>query len=362
MRIILAFLLAGVVLPVTAAAQTQPPPLAIAADKPYRHEPTSLVIPTTLDGLKRFDARAFAPDHLDEAFNFGTSNSSEDITVFIFRNVTGSVPVWFDRTARVVAARAAYGGVTIAKPPVAFAPPGQSAASGLIASYRPVKGPYRSTALAYLPLGPGWYVELRYSSTTIGAEEIDARLRGAIAALGWPRKITPQPAAVPIADCATTLTFSGKANAVKGDNALASSLFAGLFGASRDVKPRKDAPVEPARAWCRDTGHYAGLEQHGVYRPVGSMDSYLIALNDAGRGIWVGPDSLAALLASDKGANAATWAIALDDVATVTAYPARDRLPSPDQAFEIVRHEPYASKTGTWGKKRTVQVNSGSIK
>lgn len=350
--------------PLLASAQGQPPALAIPADKPYRHAPSGLVLPATLDGLPRFSADALAPDHLDEAFNFGTSNSSEDITVFVFRNVTGSVPVWFDRVARVVEHRDTYGGLTVAKPAAAFTPPGQTTASGLIASYRPAHGPYRSTAIAFFPLGPDWYVELRYSSTTIEADAIDARLRGAIDALGWPRKITAQPAAEPITDCTAPLALNGAAKAVKGENAMMSSLFAGLLASvGREAAEKtKDTPPLAPSVWCRDAATYPSLAAHGVYRPRDTSDQYLVALSDAGRGIWVSPDPITALLGKDKDGNAAVWSLTLNDVAVTTAYAGRDRLPPPDQAFAIVNSEPYASRTTTWGKKHNVQVNSDSLK
>ena len=257
-------------------------------------------------------------------------------------------------------------GLTVAKPPIPFTPPGQSTASGLIASYRPMRGPYRSTAIAFFPLGPDWYVELRYSSTTIEAEAIDARLRSAIAGLGWPRKIAPEPAAELIADCTAPLALNGPAKAVKGDNAMTSSLFAGLLASvgHDTAKKTRDAPPAAPFIWCRDTATYPALAAHGVYRPRDSDDQYLIALDDAGRGIWVSPDPITALLAKAEGkeGSPAVWALTSNDVAVTTSYAGRDRLPPPDQAFAIVTSEPYASRTTTWGKKRNVQVNSDSLK
>lgn len=367
MRLVLALLpIFSVASPLRASAQEQPPALAIPADKPYRHAPSGLVLPTALDGLPRFSADAFAPDHLDEAFNFGNSNSSENITVFVFRNVAGAVPVWFDRVARIVEHRDTYGGLTVAKPAAAFTPPGQTTASGLIASYRPMHGPYRSTAIAFFPLGPDWYVEVRYSSTTIEADAIDARLRGAIAGLGWPRKIAPQPVAERIADCTAPLALNGPAKAVTGENAMTSSLFAGLLASvGRDAaKKSEDTPPAAPFAWCRDTATYPTLAAHGVYRPRDSNDQYLIALSDAGRGIWVSPDRITAILAKAEGkeGSPAIWSLTSNDVAVTTSYAGRDRLPPPDQAFAIVNSEPYASRTTTWGKKHNIQVNSDSLK
>lgn len=337
-------------------AQT-PPDLPIDAGKPYRHAPTALVIPVVLDGLARSNARAFAADHLDEAFNFATPDVGEDITVFVFRNVSGSVPVWFDRVASAVQHREIYGEPTIVTPATAFTPPGQRTASGLIETWRPGKSRYRSTGMAFMPLGPQWYVELRYSSSTIDAEAMEARLRGVIGAIGWPRTIEAQPAATPVSDCATPLAISGRATAVAAGQQSSANVLLGAMVASMAGKPsaKKDVSVQPARAWCRDTGSYGLPAQHGVYRPVGTSDQYLLALNDAGRGIRVAPNMLAfatngevAAKASGKASSPAlTWSVAVEDMARTISFADRDRLPSPDQATAIIGSEPYASKAAT---------------
>lgn len=95
--------------------------------------------------------------------------------------------------------------------------------------------------------------------------------------------------------------------------------------------------------------------QHGVYRPVGTSDQYLLALNDAGRGIRVAPNMLAfatngevAAKASGKASSPAlTWSVAVEDMARTISFADRDRLPSPDQATAIIGSEPYASKAAT---------------
>lgn len=359
----LLFALAVFALAAPVGPQT-PRDFTLKADDIYRHKPSGLTLPLTLDGLPRVRAQAFSPDQLDEAINFATRNLSEDLTVFVFRNVSGSVPVWFDRSASAAEQRDIYGGLAPVRPAAGFIPPGQANASGLIVSYGVGKGPYRSTALAYVPLGPDWYVVFRYSSATLDGETIDSRLRGAIAVVGWPKTIEAQPGVAPIGDCPTPLALSGEAKPIKRSDAITGSLLFGALMASADEKEQreidKDDPPPPPVVWCRDTGHYAGLERDGVYRPIGTNDRYLIAYQDAGRGLMVQPDTLAVLI--DKGTGRPSWSITEYDIASASSFTPRDRLPAPDQAQTIVTTEGYASKAATWGKNRNIQINSNVLK
>lgn len=341
-----------------------PPDLNIDRSRPYHHELSGLVLPTVLDGFRLAKAAAFAPEHLDEDFNYFNGTTDDDITVFVFRNVSGSVPVWFDRIASAVERRDIYGGPTPIMPPTAFAPPGQSAASGLMATWRPGKSRFRSTGLAFMPLGPNWYVEVRYSSPAIEPEAMETHLRNVVRSLGWPKKPVARVAATPVTDCSTPLQLSGRASTLpSGKDAPANILFGALnAGFAANATKKSKTSSEPERGWCRDTGAYGLPTQYGVYRPVETTDRYLITFNDAGRGIWVGPNTLAGLIAAEHGTSTSSWSVSLLDVATTTNFVDRDRLPPPDQAFTITRTESYASRSSTWGKKRNIQINSDLMK
>lgn len=356
MRLLASFL-ALTLTPALAPAQA-PGEVRLAANKPYRHKPTGLVIPVSIDGLPRTRVVAWEAD-IDEAVNFQSADGREAISIYIFRNVTGAIPVWYDRTAWVIGHRDLYGGATAVVPPAEFVPPQQRNASALIGSYRPGKEPFKSTGAAYVPIGPEWYVSVRYSSASLAPEALDTRLRSVIAAIEWPSKIEPQPDAAPVVDCAQPLVTSGEAKMATGDKMGASALFGGLMAsAARDDKKKMNA-IDPPVVWCRDTGTYAGLEAHGVYRPVGTSDRYLIAFQDAGRGLWVGPDELATLI--DKDASP-SWSIAVVGIADTTNYANRDRLPAPTQALAISNKEQFTSKATTWGKKRNVTIGEGALK
>ena len=352
-------LLAAIALCLAApAVAQQPPPLKLGATEAYHHKPTGLTVPVTLDGLTRTLASAYTPE-LDEALGFDNPANTETLTVFVFRNVTGSVPVWFDRVDWVASRRDVYGGVTQLHPALPFAPTGRGKASGLITTYAVSRGPYRSTAIAFMPLGPGWYVSLRYSSKTLDPAALETHLLGAVSALGWPVELEPQPAIVPIENCTAALTVSAQAKPASRDKSITGSLLFGALISSADDetkrKMEKDEPPKPATLWCRDIAASAGLQNAGVYRPVGTNDRYLIAYQDAGRGVLVEPDTMSALLT--KGAGKPTWSIAEFDLGSVSIFTPRDRLPEPDATRKIVASEPVASKATTWGKDRQITIN-----
>lgn len=355
MRHLSALILCALLVPVSAPAQ-QASDVTIPADKPYRHKPTGLTIPVTLDGLSRNRVAAWEAE-VDEAVNFESADGREAITIYVFRNVTGGIPVWFDRTAWVIGHRDVYGGATPAIPAAGFIPPQQRNASAMIGSFRPGKGPFKSTAAAYIPLGPEWYVSVRYSSASLAPEELDAHLRQVITTIGWPRKIEPQPDALPVTDCAQPLVTSGNAKPVTGHKVGAAALLGGLMASAARDEKKQDAATEPAITWCRDAGSYAELEAHGVYRPVGTSDRYLIAFQDAGRGLWVGPDGLAALIDKDA---APSWNIALVGISDTVHFASRDGLPTPAQALKISKTEAFTSKAATWGKKRNIVLGEGA--
>jgi hypothetical protein len=204
---------------------------------------------------------------------------------------------------------------------------------------------------------------VRYSSKTFDGATLETHARAVVAALGWPQKIAPQPTAVAIEDCTTPLALSGEAKPIDRSKAVGSALLFGalLSSASTDEKQEmaKNEPPAPAIAWCRDIAASIGVGNAGVYRPVGTTDRYLVAYQDAGRGLMVEPDTLSGLL--DKKAKP-SWSVTEYEVGAAGSYIPRDRLPPPDQALQIIRKESYASKATTWGKKRDIQIDGGMLK
>lgn len=356
-RLLAGGLLVTIMVPVLpVAAQMQRSELRASAGKPYRFRNSRLAVPATLDGIPRTAVEQFGSDELDVFARY--ERGSDLITVYVYRQVGGAVPVWFDRARASIEGRSdMFGTVTPSAPPAAFTPPGQMTASGLVGGWTITKPPYRGTALALLPMG-GWLVKVRYSSTTLDGPALVARMPAVLAALDWKQApVTPAPAAAPIRDCPTPLAFPVTAQVVRDDKVLSmTALTAGLLSAAAarsDRKPTADAP--PPRLWCRDTGP---APVGGVYRPDAALDQYLLAFSDSGRGVWVAPDGMGTIL--DDGAPS-QWLIQLLDMGQTTAFPPMTALPRPDQVAQAVEG-PMLSSTTTWGRKTQVTVDPDFFK
>ena len=349
MRWFASLLTFAVTLPTPESAQQA---IKLSDGKPYRHKPTKLTVPDKLAGIERDSATALTPD-LDEAVSFTTPDDGESITIYVFRRVSGSVPVWADRIAAQILTRPVYGGATPTVPIAAFFPPNQANASGLIASYTTGKPPYRASGFAIMPLGPQWYVALRYSSATLDPTALDGKMREVIAAIDWPDKIAAQADAAPVQPCTTPLALSGMSEPVDEDQAMQSSILGGLIGklSLETAKKGKESPAEPT-IWCRDAGTYAELAGHGVYRAGGATDRYLIAIGDAGTGVSVFPDALALALNPE---TSPSWSITVMTMDQARVFTPRDRLPPPGQILSLLNDGPRSTTT-TWGKKNDVNI------
>jgi hypothetical protein len=358
----LAFVIGGLGLfllgsPGVAVAQNAPPPLKLKANKPYSHPHSGLVVPETLGGMKRSGSQVYAANVLDVALQYETDAAQDAITIYIFRNVSGSVPIWFDRARESIEKRDKFGKATALKEPFSFAINGQNNASAMRATYALSGSGYKSTGLALVPLN-GFYVKIRTSSANRSVEELDAWMSQIINELSWPKKPGTHPAAVAIKPCSTPLKFDGSANLVKQDSS--NSILAGLFGSISVPDTEDTAEDEPQKIWCRDA---KDIFPHGVYRTEDETDNYMLAVTDAGRAIYVGPD-LSSLLLSEadegKEAKPIPYSIIVKTPDTTLNFQPRDRLVEPSQVFQIIDSEAPSSSSITWGKKKgNISINTG---
>lgn len=341
----------------TPAAAQQAKDLKVAAGKTYKHKLSGLRLPATLAGAPRVATYSIGDDLLDVSANYESTDGAEFLSLFVYRQVTGAVPVWFDRARWAIESRPdVYGTPVAAVGAPSFVPPGQQAASGLIATYAVNKPPFRSTGVAILPFGQ-WLVKLRYSSKTLESASLATAMRNALAELDWPRDIAPEPAASPVAPCPTPLALSGDAKPAPANGVAA--LTAAFLGLAVNVEPKKEkAPTpKPAVTWCRDA---TTLKAGGVYRPNAATDKYLIALSDAGRGVFVQRDAASALLSKDKPAEP-RWSVAFIDLGSITNFEAQDRLPPPAQVMDHILRGPVNSRVNTWGKNRSINISPGAF-
>jgi hypothetical protein len=333
-------------------AQAQAPgprTIELSAKAGFRHRHSKIELPPVLAGLPRTKATEYEADQLDIISEYASSDLGEAYTVYIYRNVAGGLPVWFDRARWMMERRGDLGAATLHSSGQ-FVPPGRTSASGLLATYAVTGKGYRSTGVALVPAGE-WLVKIRASSATLSPDQLDSKVKSVLAQIGWPKKMDPAPAAVPVAACVSALALSGDAKpAAKDEDSLAESLMGALVGmAAASQEPAKRAEPRPAPKWCRDS---AELAEAGIYRADEQKDGYFLALADAGRGVGVGR-SAGHLLhegTDDKKARPEKYEVQTILLSQTLTSGLLDRLPPPAQALAIAKEGRFASSFGTWGK------------
>jgi hypothetical protein len=304
---------------------------------------------------------AYAADDLDVGLSYTVGDAVESLTFYIFRKTNGAVPVWFAQAQWGIENRDTFGHPAIAAAAHAFVPPGQSTPSGLKAIYEPKGGPYRSTGVAMLQVGD-WYVKIRASSQTRSPADLSQWMDAALAEVDWPRKMAPAPEAVPVIDCPTPLAFPVAAkDAPKNGGA---DLMSGLLNMATAQGKAKTTPESAAALaavrWCRDPDIGGNA---AVYRQNADKENYLLAVGDNGNGIWVGPDPGAELIAMTEKDKPAELRFAITAVTATQniSFVAQDRLPSPQRVIEVVHANRRVTTVPTWGKSRSISVNSDAL-
>ena len=300
-------------------AQPQPRNLNVPARSAWQHAETGMILPREAGGLARREVLDLGTGELDIVGQYeGTDGTVA--TVYLFRTGMPDVPMWFDRALTAIRERPDQYGRAGEAAPAAFARPGAAAPSGLRAALDLTGGRYRSTGLAVAPLGD-FLLKVRISAPTLDRAGMDALLIRFVEGLRWPAPRGAEFAAAPVEPCAEPLRLR-RARLVRSD--IGHSLLDALSGAIR----RPPDATEPPAAFCREPG---ATLQYGVYRPDGSRDAYLIALNDAGIALRVGA-GLGSLL---DGRTSARISMTLPGRNSTAALPAFNRLPPPEQAIAV---------------------------
>lgn len=268
--------------------------LAVPVDKGWQHQDTGLILTARLAGLPRTGLSDTTQSEHDVMARFEAPDQSVVASVFLFKPAIADVALWFDRGATTLQANEIFRGAAPASAaPIGFAAGGAPVPSSLRQVYAGATGPYRSTALAVMPLGE-WIVAVRMSAKSLSADELDAGLMQLIGAIRWPAGApaaaaaappAPALAAVPVTACAAPLTFR-KVKLLKSNT---TDVLMQLIGtrAVREASASKERkPVPPSR-WCRAGEARA---EYGVYRSDREgAQGYAMVLGDAGRIVWVQP-------------------------------------------------------------------------
>jgi hypothetical protein len=337
----------------SAGATAAGTPIQADPQKEFKHRPSGINLAAAAAGLPRTSLAQYDDKELDVAAEFRSPDTKEDTTIFIFRKVTGDVPLWFDRIQRTVEMRGTFATPSAVIPPAAFTPAGQPNARALRVVYSAGAPPWKSSGAALTMVGD-WYVAVRASSQTLTPEQLLARIQQTFTAIKWPKEKAAAPLAVPIADCANTLQQpQTPANALPDDGA---SILLNAIAPS--VAREHPAKEDVAPHWCRDPRI---LPDVGVYRPNEATDRYLIAFQDAGRGIWVMPNEMGDLLAKGQGKDRTSYTVEFIEIDRQMGFGSFDSLPSVAQALEISRG-PHKYSTTTWGKGSNIEIDPEAMK
>lgn len=329
-------LVAAMLLATPAAAQRT---LEVPATSSWKHAETGLVLRPTIIGLARTKISDLTTAELDIAAQYG---SLEDVavTLYLFRPALLSVPVWFDRAETQIMQRDIFGNAAPQGEARAFAPPGATIASALRRPYLPNKAAFKSTALAVIPVGD-WLVTIRISSRNLDSATLDSRLSEVIEAIGWPKGVAESTIATPVVACTNALAFSKKAKLLRPK--MEDSIFGALIAGVGSRRHQDSAPT----LFCRDG---QGSLEYGVYRQPDSVDSYTIAINDAGRVVSVYP--ALSLKKADAG-----FTLSLSDLGKTMIYPNFNKLPAPDVAWKAVRSTAPVSSTSRQGNNQNIELS-----
>jgi len=353
----LAFLIAVIAMFGTPASAQRA--LQIDADTVWAHPHSGIAVPATLAGLPRARATEFAPDFLNIGFSFRMGDEPEELSLYIYRDTNGGVPVWFEQARLGIEARDIY-----AKPQLAFGVeqygwPGNEAWQGQRAIYATPDSEYSTSTGVVLFSVNGWFVKMRATSSVRSAPELRDWIDAAFGEVAPPVSGVRQSAVIPVAECAEKFAFKKKAKDAKKDGA--SSLVNAVLGSMAAKKGQEKQESETATAavaWCRDSS----LGKFQVaYRANASTDSYLIALGDSGMGVSVAPDAGAALLSDrPKDKNKSFTITVITDAQRINFVP-QNRLPSLKRVLEVINENRRISAVSTWGNDSSIEINPDSL-
>lgn len=348
MRKVLMGAAAAAAVSLPAAANAQFKSINIESGKPLRLKASGVDLPATIAGLPRTGAVAYSDDLLNVSTEYRSADDGDVVSVYVFRDVVGDGPVWFDRARYAILNLGnRYPGATSSGIRT-FTPRGQKVATGLMEVFT-TGGTYRSTGVMLFPFN-GFYGKLRVSSRTRDAAQLEQLMWSAAASIEWKSR-AQEALAVPVADCSARLAASDSAAAVvqSSEDRMMSAMLGGLIG--QVVASGKTTPV--AGQYCREPG--TARPAFAQYRFNQSADSYILTLGDTGNGLTVQPNSLLAIVNKEEG-KPKTYSVSLVEMARTTSYADLDSLPTAERLVAHVESGKPISSSTTWGKRSNVNI------
>lgn len=319
--------------------------------KIYHHKATGVELAPTMAGLERTAVTAFVGTETDVGVNYWSADGSENITIFLYRNVSGSVPVWFDRARTTVALMNDKYRNSRSLGTRAFRPRGQARDTGLMEMFS-TESAFRSTGVILFPVN-GFYIKIRASSKLRDAAGLEQMLLSGVNSIDWSSRVQDT-AATPVQDCATRLPARDLATVATSteQERMMLALVGGVVAQAGALKRAAPTTI----SFCREPGTPSVV--FGIYRPDASPERYMMALRDAGRAVIVGSSDLTQILSEMK--STPRVSVSLVDMERTDTFGAYQSLPLPDQALEMVGKTAPLSVATTWGdKQRNLTINTG---
>lgn len=234
-----------------ASSAAQPTSIPHDSGNPWLHTATGLSVPAEVSGLKRTDVRWFSAPEVDVAAIYANADQSEIVTLYLFRNTSADVPVWFDRARVAILLRRELFGEVTPTGIKSFTPRGQDRATGLMESYR-TTGSFSATMLAVLPV-KGHYAKVRASSASKDPAALESLVRQLVDGINWTSD-RQHPLAAPVSDCAAVLSVGKPARPIKASKE--DRMMAGILGGVLAQAPdeQKVEPAGPPPTFCREPG------------------------------------------------------------------------------------------------------------
>jgi len=313
----------------------EPKDIAAPADRAWRHEASGFTFPPSIGAFVRQDIRDLSGNkQTDLGGSYRDPATGTLATVYLYRPAMPLAPLWFDVANWYIRRNMRFAPVTPWEEVKSFAVAGQPQSPNLRQVYA-IGAVGRSSGVVVVPLGQ-WLVKVRMTSSNLEPRALDAILDSFTHALGWPNKMPMAAAANIIASCTGRLS-EARADEIRQDSAVV------IVGASLGTVERnkwdKREPLDWPRI-CRDDSRTDYI--YPIYQLNEGGDGFLIAVGDNGTLIVARSDPLSADLAKELARDKAAEAAPFYRVTLMTGerwdqFPAFSRLPSVEQAFEVVK-------------------------
>lgn len=324
-RVAALFTAAALLLSSPVAAQRQ---IDLVPGEAWIHESTGFGFAPQVDGFDRLKLNDYGKTESDISFSYRDSSTGTVATIYVFRAGLPDVVVWGDRAEDSILINAPqyYGNTDRSKRRwSAFSPWPNSRNSGLRVVY-PLSGKgLKSTGLAIARHGE-WLIKVRMTSQQLDAAQLEARMTRFLAAMAFP---APQQAGQPVYQvkpCTKPLpTARVTQSRLDGQEANVPTLFM--------------PPVLPdSRPFCRET---TTIKNVTIYRPGGSVETYVMTLGDGGNSVLVRPWPKAG---DGRAKPYVSAALVGNDM--ITGFPRLDGTPGWQQLYEVFDNSPPSFEAG----------------